>query len=94
LTSTWRNIRKVQFRLQQAATAEPAGWDIVTSTGTRFARGEAVWLRGHKFQYGWLPRLIPPNVGIRVIVWLFVAAYVTLILAHTDVLGFGRLLAH
>jgi len=92
LTATWRNLLKVNFRLQQAAAAEPPGWDLVTSTGTRFSRGERVWILGRGYKFSPFARLIPPHVGLRAMVWLFVVAYAGLILAHLNLLGFGWLL--
>ena len=94
LTATWRNLLKVNFRLQQAAASEPSGWDLVTRTGKRFSDGAAVWILGRRFRYKWPSRLIPPHVGLRVIVWLFVVAYYCLALAHFDLAPFGWLLGH
>jgi len=83
--ATLRNITKVAFRLQQASVAEPADWDVVADTGKKLAGGETVTVGSERFRYGWLSRLIPPRLGLRLIVWLFALAYLVLILAHLNV---------
>jgi len=45
-----------------------------------------------KFRYDWLSRLLPPRVGLQIIVALFALAYAVLIAAHLGV-NFGSLLA-
>lgn len=91
LAATRRNLLKVNFRLQQAAAVEPAHWDLVTGTGTRFANGEEVWVRSRKFRYGPLARVLPPNRGLQIIVWLFVLAYLCVALAHLNIVPFSWL---
>jgi hypothetical protein len=90
--ATRRNIKSVAFRLERAAVAEPAEWDVIKTTGRAFAEGREVKVGERFFQHDWLSRWLPPRLGVQLIVGLFVVAYLVLALAQLDMLGMGWLL--
>lgn len=67
------------FRMTQARSLEPAGWNLIQGQGVQFSAGNAVDIGGQSYRVNWLGRVLRTKRSVPLLLLSFLGAYLALV---------------
>jgi len=75
LAALLRSSANHTFRMAQAKSAEPHGWNLLKIDGENFAEGNSVTINDQQYRIPWLPRILRTTFSAKTLIALFAVAY-------------------
>lgn len=75
LAALLRSSANHKFRMAQAKSTEPRGWNLLAKDGESFAEGNSVIISGKTYRIPWLSRLLRTTLSAKILIAFFAVAY-------------------